>query len=199
MKSAQTILNESSITRIIAHNQIHDCAIVTAYRTCNTKKLNEKNNKALGYALNRLGYGATKVLGTYEEEIAGISSKEHSWFVVNLNDDLNFIDKIIEFGKTLNQDSVLIIPKNGFFKPIDVYLEGTNENEFCPLGEKIHATDVKFGKKENKMLTIIKHKPFYFIFEDLISENFLMVPKTNSLSTMQLIDSYVNKLFGKII
>lgn len=198
MKSAKAILNESSIIRIIAHNQMHDCAIVTAYRTSNNKRLNEKNNRALGYALNKLGYGATKVLGTYEEEIAGLVSKEHSWFVVNLKDDQNFISKIVEFGKKLNQDSVLIIPKNGFFNPIDVYLEGTNENDFCSLGEKIYATDVKFGKKENKMLTIIKHKPFYFVFEDLVSENSLVVPKTNSLSTMQLVDSYANKLFGKI-
>ena len=198
MKTAQTILNESGLTRIIAQNQMHDCAILTAYRTDKPSALNKKDNAALGYALNRLGYGATKVLGTYEEAIAGVPSKEWSWFAVNLKDDPDFIDNIVKFGTSLKQDTVLVIPKNGFFKPIDIYLEGTNDNAFCPVGQKVHATSVKFGKKDNSMLTIIKHKPFYFIFNDLLSEDFLEVPKTRSLSTMQLANAYAKKLIDSL-
>lgn len=191
MKLAKTLLQESGITRIIAHNMKHDCAIITAFRTNLDKKLNLKNNKILGYALNKLGYGATKVIGTYEEEILGLSTKENSWFVVNLKDDPSFISNILKFGEVYNQDSVLIIPKNGFFDINTVYLIGTNDNEFCPKGQKLFATNIKFGKNDNKLLIIIKHKPFYFIFDDIIRENFLKVPLTNTLMMMNIVEKEV--------
>ena len=110
---------------------------------------------------------------------------------MNLKDNTSFISNILKLGEVYNQDSVLIIPKNGFFDINTVYLIGTNNNDFCPKGQKLYATNIKFGKNDNKLLIIIKHKSFYFIFDDIIRENFLNVPLTNTLMMMSIVENEV--------
>lgn len=197
MKNAKTIINESGIMRIIAHNQEHDCAILTAYRSARGKAENAKLNATLGYALNKLGYGTTKVVGTYEEAIAGQKSKEASWFAVNLKDDPDFTKNIENFGKSLEQDSVFIIPKGGFFNPKSAYLLGTNNNDFCPLGKKICAKAIKFGKTDSKMLTNVNGRPFYFTFTDILREDFLLMPVLHTLQAMRLVDEAAAEMISK--
>lgn len=177
MKTFKQFVNESCITRLLFHNQIHECAMLTAFRQYDSKgesRTNDQNNKDnlnLGKAIRYLGYGITKVLGTYAEQQTGNRSlSENSWFVVNLKDDPKFINNIINFGISHEQDSVLIIPKNGFFDVKTVYLYGTNKdnnNEYCFIKwhEQKFATDIKFSK-DNDLLTQIKNKNFYFIFDD---------------------------------
>ena len=182
MKSANKILSESCITRILMHNKDHDCAMLTAFRQYDkkgnprSKDQNNKANELLGKALRYLSYGITKVIGSYAEQQTGRRSmEENSWFVVNLNDDPKFISNIINFGIVHEQDSVLIIPKNGFFDVKTTYLYGTNEDnidDFCFVKwqDKKFATDIKFSN-DNDMLTKIKNKAFYFKFDEMINEH----------------------------
>ena len=172
---------ESSIPRILSQNKEHDCAIITAFRQYDKdgkpidKNTNNRNNILLGKTLRYRGYGITSVIGTYGEQQTGLRpEKENSWFVVNLHDDSKFIDDIINFGIADGQDSVLIIPKNGFFDVKTVYLYGTNDNNvgndaFVKWKEKKYASAIKFGN-DNLMLTKIKNKYFYFRFDNIIDE-----------------------------
>ena len=182
MKMNKKLLSESSLTRILKWNKEHDCAMLTAFRQYdkdgNPISINDNNrrNLLLGKALRYRGYGITSVLGTYEEQMSGMRPmKENSWFVVNLNDDDRFVDDITNFGIANGQDSVLIIPKNGFFDVKTTYLYGTNDNcmsneDFIRFKEKKFATEIKFNDN-NDMLTKIKNKAFYFKFNDVIEED----------------------------
>lgn len=177
MRTFKQFLNESCITRLLFHNQQHECAMLTAFRQFDENNKarsldqNNKDNLTLGKALHYLGYGITKVIGSYtEQQNSSKTTEENSWFVVNLKDDEKFVDNIINFGITHNQDSVLIIPKNGFFDIKTVYLIGTNKDNldddcFIKWQEKKYASDIKFSKN-NDLLTKIKNKAFYFSFEE---------------------------------
>lgn len=172
-------LNESTITRLLKHSREHCCAMLTAFRQFTEDDVlrqadqNNKDNLLLGKALRYCGYGITKVIGSYAEQINGKKpAVENSWFVVDLKDDPNFVKNIIGFGAAHSQDSVLIIPKNGFFDAKNTYLVGTNpENTgndcFVKWQEKKHASEIKFSK-DNDMLTKIRNKSFYFRFDDEI-------------------------------
>lgn len=172
-------LNESAITRLLKHNREHCCAMLTAFRqfaeagVMRTPDQNNKDNLLLGKALRYCGYGVTKVIGSYAEQInAKKPTIENSWFAVDLKDDPNFIKNIIGFGTAHNQDSVLIIPKDGFFDVKTAYLVGTNPENvsddcFVKWREKKHASEIKFSK-DNDMLTKIRNKSFYFKFDDEI-------------------------------
>ena len=123
------LINESNINRILKWNKLHDCAMLTAFRQYDkdgnpiSKDTNNRKNLLLGKALRFHGYGITSVIGTYAEQISGFKAQqENSWFVVNLKDDNSFVDEIINFGIAHGQDSVLIIPKNGFFDVTTSYL-----------------------------------------------------------------------------
>ena len=73
-------IDESSITRLMRHNEEHDCVCMTAYRSMreqdddgNSHKRkarisNQSANNALGAVLRKLGYQITKVVGKYPEE-----------------------------------------------------------------------------------------------------------------------------------
>ena len=175
-------INESNINRILKWNNLHDCAMLTAFRQYDkdgnpiSKDTNNRKNLLLGKALRYHGYGITSVIGTYAEQIAGFKAQqENSWFVVNLKDDNSFVDEIIKFGIAHGQDSVLIIPKNGFFDVTTSYLYGTNDNcvtddDFVKYKEKKFATDIKFND-DNNMLTRIKNKNFWFKFDNVIEED----------------------------
>lgn len=186
-------LNESSLTRVIMHNKQHDCAMLTAFRQYDRNEnprsidQNNRNNILLGKALRYLGYGITSVIGTYAEQMTGRKlMQENSWFVVNLKDDSKFVDNIINFGISHEQDSVLIIPKNGFFDINTTYLFGTNKDNvsddcFVKWQHKIFAADIKFNN--NDMLTKMQNKSFYFKFEnELLDER---EPIFNNFSNAQ--------------
>ena len=176
------LINESNINRILKWNKLHDCAMLTAFRQYDkdgnpiSKDINNRKNLLLGKALRYHGYGITSVIGTYAEQIAGFKAQqENSWFVVNLKDDNSFVDEIINFGIAHGQDSVLIIPKNGFFDVTTPYLYGTSDNcvtddDFVRYKEKKFATDIKFND-DNDMLTRIKNKNFWFKFDNVIEED----------------------------
>lgn len=88
-------------------------------------------NRVLKAYLLKLGYGVTNVLGSYREAGSPVSNEE-SFFVVNLNDDVDFFENIAMLGEKFNQDSVMISPKG----TTEGFLLGTNASEFPGYGNK---------------------------------------------------------------
>ena len=173
------MIKESSLSRVYRFIQKTDVAIITGFRDdpfdlskCapgvslfvsepeNARKANMLRNRNLKAALLSLGYGVTKVRGTYIEDFEtpqAVEVGENSLIVVNLEDDSNFINKIIMLGKKFCQDSVLIVPKGGK----DAYLYGTNKSQFPGLDQKIKVGDLKMGD-ESEFMTRVGGRPFTF-------------------------------------
>ena len=173
------LLNESSLSRIYSHIQKTDVAIITAYRddpfdlskclpeaeiveadTKNPRASNLLRNRNLKAVLLSKKYGVTKVKGSYIEDFdtpQAIEVKENSLFVVNLEQDPNFISDIVTLGKKFCQDSVLIIPKGGE----GAYLHGTNNSEFPGLDQKVNVGSLKMGG-EDEFMTKVGNRPFTF-------------------------------------
>ena len=169
-------LNESSLSRLYRHMMAHDTAIITAYRgdpnddsNCVDKSQvtddssNKLRNRDLKATLMSLGYGVTSVDGSYIENFntpEAYEVAEHSFFVVNLEDDPDFAKYIVDLGDEFCQDAVLIIPKGGQ----GAYLHGTNNSEFPGYGQKVPAGDLSFGK-EKEFMTKVRGRPVAFTEE----------------------------------
>ena len=138
------VINETSINRVRQHIMENETAFITAYRN-DTKDYtkcrpnhskNDKNksrNKELKAVLMERGYGVTSVMGSYVEGFgtkAAKEVKEHSFFVVNLNDDPNFKEAIFKLSEFYCQDSFLYVPQGGK----DALLIGTNDDDFPGYG-----------------------------------------------------------------
>lgn len=152
-------LIESSLKRIEHWVNTKEIAGITAFRgklqdvTSNTlmdipegeyytKSQNKARNRDLKATLLKLGYGVTKVAGSYLEK-GKDEVQEESYIVVNLPDDPNFKRRLLKLAEYYNQDSILYKPKddeNG-------YLIGTNNTDFPGFGVSI--SQGKFHKKVN--------------------------------------------------
>jgi hypothetical protein len=164
-------INESSLTRIESHLMKHDCAVITSFRTRMINCINDEKsedvlnifknkgrNIPLKSALLYLGYGVTRVKGSYIEnylEDNAIEVKEDSFFVVNINDDSDFIDTIIELGVIFCQDSVLIMEQGG----VNNYLVGTNNSDY-PGYQNVDYKGKFVTNTEGQFMTRVKKKPF---------------------------------------
>ena len=173
------LLKESGLSRVLQHIEAHDCAILTAFRNdpkdmskCakgsvddndqkdNTRALNKRRNRDLKAMLLGFDYGVTAVDGSYIENFEQpdqIEVKEDSFFVVNLNDDPDFVRNVQEMAEKFCQDSVIIIPQGGKA----AYLYGTNESDYPGYGEKVEVGDLKMGK-EAEFMTRVNKRPFTF-------------------------------------
>ena len=155
------ILIESSLSRVYGHIMEYDSAIITAFRGEYTNKQNYERNRKLKAHLLSVGYGVTKVDGSYIENFEtpqAIEVSEQSFFVSNRRDDPVFFDSIDSFGQKYEQDSVLIIPIGGK----DAYLIGTKEgNDFPPFGQRITVGNLKMGR-EDEFMSKIKGRPIVF-------------------------------------
>jgi len=176
------VLKETSLSRVHQHIMDSDCAILSAERNdpSDTSKcvdspdqpvsdeemnqtpgqMNRKNTRALKAALLSLGYGVTRVDGSYIENFdtpEAVEVQENSFFVVNLKKDTGFQANIIKLGRKFCQDSVLMIPQGGK----GAYLYGTNNSEFPGLDDKIGVGDLKMGA-EAEFMTKAKKRPFSF-------------------------------------
>ena len=173
------LLKESGLSRVLQHIEAHDCAILTAFRNdpkdmskCakgsvddndqegNTRALNKRRNRDLKAMLLGFDYGVTAVDGSYIENFEQpdqIEVKDDSLFVVNLNDDPDFVRNVQEMAEKFCQDSVIIIPQGGKA----AYLYGTNESDFPGYGEKVEVGDLKMGK-EAEFMTRVNKRPFTF-------------------------------------
>lgn len=141
-------LNESTIKRIKHWVENNDIGIISAFRnqltdvTENTlidkevgdeysKPENKRRNKELKSVLLDLGYGVTKVYGTYIEGFGSEKQKdeevdEESFFVVNINEDPDFKDNLFKLSEYYNQDNFLYKEKDSD----DAFLVGTNMHNF---------------------------------------------------------------------
>jgi hypothetical protein len=173
------LLKESGLSRVHQHIEEHDCAILTAFRNdpkdmskCakgsiddtdqkgNTRTLNKRRNRDLKAILFGFDYGVTAVDGSYIENFEQpdqIEVKEDSLFVVNLNDDPDFVRNVQEMAEKFCQDSVIVIPHGGK----GAYLYGTNNSEFPGYGEKVEVGNLKMGK-EAEFMTRVNKRPFTF-------------------------------------
>ena len=166
-------VNESSITRLMRHNEEHDCVCMTAYRSNREKDdfgvhkrkarvSNQKANAALGAVLRRYGYNVTKVVGKYPEEDGQADVKENSWFVVNVNDDSDFVDVCADLAEADEQDSILVMPKGSFSSGKGCYLYGTNPNGSWPKYHEKKMTDGISVNGDSPFETRISGKRYSF-------------------------------------
>ena len=166
-------VNESSITRLMRHNEEHDCVCMTAYRSNREKDdsgvhkrkarvSNQKANAALGSVLRRYGYNVTKVVGKYPEEDGQADVKENSWFVVNVNDDSDFVDVCADLAEADEQDSILVMPRGSFSSGKGCYLYGTNPNGSWPKYHEKKMTDGISVNGDSPFETRISGKRYSF-------------------------------------
>ena len=171
-------LNESGLSRVHQHIGAHDTAVITAFRNDPSSdegcynaappseqeesplKANKARNKNLKAVLLKMGYGVTRVDGSYIENFDDVDNRkevsEQSFFVVNLKDDPDFNNNINKLGQMFCQDSVLLIPQGG----AAAFLLGTNEG-WPGLGEKESVGSFE-GGKEAEFMSRVKGRPFVF-------------------------------------
>ena len=163
------LLNESSLSRVYKHIQEHDCVIITAFRddtedeaNCTEKAVlggdNKERNRDLKATLLGLGYGVTKVDGSYVEDFGSEAAKEvkeDSLFCVNLKDSPEFIETLAGIGEKFCQDSIVVFPKGGK----SAYLRGTNNANFPGYGNEQDVGDLTIGQ-EAEFMTRVKGRPF---------------------------------------
>lgn len=162
-------INESGLSRIYKHIMEHDCVVITAFRDdanddskCTDKAViggdNMERNRDLKATLLGLGYGVTKVDGSYIEDFEtplAKEVKENSLFCVNLNDDADFVERLAALGEKFCQDSIIVFPKGGE----GAHLIGTNNAEFPGYGKKSMQGNLSMGQ-EAEFMTRIKNRPF---------------------------------------
>ena len=173
-----SFLNESGLSRVHQHINAHDTAVITAFRNDPSSdegcynaappaeqeesplKANKARNRNLKATLLKMGYGVTRVDGSYIENFDDADNrkevKEQSFFVVNLRDDPDFNNNINRLGQMFCQDSVLLIPQGGD----GAFLLGTNET-WPGLGEKEDVGRFVAGK-EAEFMSRVKGRPFVF-------------------------------------
>jgi len=175
-KKFKTHLNESSLSRVWKHNEEHDCGALTAFRKgpdCGegepyTKKENSQRNKSLLAKLKSVGYGVTKLHGTYPE--GGETAKEISYFVVDLQDTGKLEKDLRKFGKDFDQDSILYIPKGAVKGEEKAELIGTNtcKNNWLGMGNKEKFSKGRMGYDSPIYTSKVNGRPF--IFEEVGEE-----------------------------
>lgn len=163
------IVIESSLSRIYRHNEKHDCGAITAFRValdCGTGKLlshndNMKRNKVLVANLLKR-YSVTRLIGQYPE--GGKTTKENSFFVVDINDTGDLLKNLKLLGKKFDQDSVLFIPKGTVNDDDKAFLIGTNKcsNNFMNYGQKLPFEGGKFGRTSKIYTSYVNGRPFFF-------------------------------------
>lgn len=140
-------------------NNITDPQKKTVYNY--TKAENIRRNRNLKASLLKYGYGVTRIAGNYIENYNTPSSMEvgeESFFIVNLNDDPSFFEKIFELSEYYNQDCFLYKPKDSE----EGFNVGTNFTEWPGYGVQEPAG--KFhAKVDNEFLSRIGNSSFAFI------------------------------------
>ena len=203
-----SLLKESGLSRVYHHIEENECAIISAHRTDPTDtslcaeepsdiapdSTNKMRNRDLKATLLAMGFGVTKIDGSYIENFdtpAAMEVSEDSLFCTNLKDDPNFPKIIQELGKKYCQDSILIIPQGAK----GAYLYGTNKAQFPGLDQTITVGDAKFGE-DAEFMSRVKKRPFTFkehkleVYEDL-SRNQRMAVKA-------IAQPFINEMKKKI-
>lgn len=141
-------LNESSLSRVYKHYQKHDTGTISAFRyarDCGNGKQytvseNLQRSAVLKAKLLKLGYGVTKIKGTYIENYGKENAREvdeESYFVVDSKDGGKLRQDLIALGGEFDQDSITFSKADG-----EYYLISTNT---CPSA---YPGNGKVGKEE---------------------------------------------------
>lgn len=186
-------VNESGLNRILKHIIEHDCVVITAFRDdtsddskCTDKAViggdNLERNRDLKATLLGLGYGVTKVDGSYIEDFntpLAKEVKEDSLFCVNLNDDTDFVDRLAALGEKFCQDSIIVFPKGGRY----AHLLGTNNAEYPGYGKKEGTGALTMGK-EGEFMSRVRGRPFTTIKESegLELETYKQLPRLQRMA-----------------
>ena len=120
-------------------------------------------NRQLQAALLSYGYGVTKVRGRWQEELSDNlnTDDEESFFVVNLNNDRNFKQRIFELSEKANQDAFTYSPKGS----MKGYAIGTNKSSWPGYGKTVELGDFKKNITAQAM-TLVGNKGFSFVKDD---------------------------------
>lgn len=130
----------ASLNRAVYWISLKNCATITAWRSENTRAVNNANNRKLQETLCAMGYGVIKLQGFYAEMGHDVS-KENSFLVFDKNDDPDFYANLRTLSEKYDQDCFL-------FKAVDedvAYLIGTNEDFIKTKGERIEAGRLRIG------------------------------------------------------
>ena len=167
------ILKETSVSRVYEHMMEHDTVFISAYRgdtsdltNCmrGASKIldNKERNKELKAAILEKRYGVTSVKGSYVEDFgtpAAREVKEHSFFVVNLEDDPEFASVLMELAEYYCQDSILFVPRGAE----NAELIGTNGADY-PGFHRIDQMGDFFGGEQGEFMTRVgkRQRPIKF-------------------------------------
>lgn len=197
----QRIIKESSLSRVYRQTLEFDSGTISAFRyapdcgdgTPYVKSDNKKRSSKLKAQLLGLGYGVTKIDGTYIENFGKPNArevKEDSYLVVDIKNTGNIKKDLIKLGTTYEQDSITFAPKGN----TDYYLISSNK---CPSGYPGNGkigVELKLGKpmfgKNGEFHSKVNGRPFVF-------ENVLFVNSTLSEYSISEIRSFV-KLTGEL-
>ena len=181
-KTARNLF-ESSWSRVLQWIDSYDIATISAFRKylkdvhphskieipqgmnigdAFSTKLNRERSKELQRHLIGLGYGTTKLSGSYIEGMGGQDLNEvaeESWLVVNLSNNPNFYNDLFALSEKYNQDSFIYKPKGD-----QAYLVGTNDAEFPGYKNSVPQGDLT--SLPSKFMSRIKNACFAFVNKD---------------------------------
>ena len=158
-------VNESGLSRIKDHIDNYSCGAITAQRGDKTRSENQSNNKEILAVLKRMGYGVTRVKGSYIEGFGTDDAREvgeTSFFVVNHTvegDDGGELENVLrKLGEKYDQDSILSI-RNG-----DAHLIGTSKRDdsWPDYSQKERVGTGKYGKVAGEFFSRIRGRQFAF-------------------------------------
>lgn len=160
--------NESSLSRVRKVWTEHDTGTITAFRDIEDcgdgdtipKTEKKSRNRDLKSILLGMGYGVTKVKGSWAEN--GVEQNEASFFVVDINDKGSLKKDLIKLGTKYEQDAITYADAGS-----DYYAIGTNT---CPdswpgfgtIGKSEKLGVPKFGKTGINGYSKVNNRAFVF-------------------------------------
>lgn len=201
----ESLITESSLSRILKHNSKYDCGAITAFRSEYNRTDNRKRNRKLKAMLMDKGYDIyTLIKGVgLEKQRDGevydkkqltdkgdVMVKEDSFWVVDQKETGELKDVLIELGEYFNQDSILFAPKGAVNDTVKAVLVGTNKNsEWLDYGEEmLFNKGAHFGKTSEIYTSYVNGRPF--VFE---SANINKVKYPSSLSELRIMKKLAQK------
>jgi len=176
MKSLKQFIAESSLSRVYRQTLKHDSGTISAFRSardCNTgakfsKSENKKNSSILKSKLLSIGYGVTKIDGTYIENYKTsnpIEVKEDSYLVVDLKDTGKLKQDLIKLGTMFEQDSITYQNKEtGIYYLISSNTCKDGYPGFGTIGKEVKLGKPLFGKS-GEFHSKVAGRPFVFVEE----------------------------------
>lgn len=153
----ETIVNESSLSRLYKHYKKHDSGTISAFRSELKYDENMKNTRLLKNHLLANDFSVTQIMGNYNEIVNGeeIVVKEVSFIVIDINNKGNLKEILLKAGSNFNQESITFSKPGG-----DYFLIYCMDKKEIKLGEPM------FGKN-GEIKSKVNGRPF--VFENLIN------------------------------